>query len=61
MYVAVLAYEFGTVCEKRNLSVIVGKSKVMRAIRRERLNDLNITLHGIRMEEVERVIFRNDL
>jgi hypothetical protein len=33
--------------------VNVAKSKVMRVIRSENANNLNITVNGIRMEEVE--------
>ena len=48
-----LVTEFGKVCERRKLSVNVAKSKVMRITRRENADNLNITVNGVRMEEVE--------
>jgi hypothetical protein len=37
----------------RKLSMNVAKSKVMRVTRRENADNLNITVNGVRMEEVE--------
>jgi hypothetical protein len=48
-----LVSEFGRVCERRQLSANVAKSKVMRVTRRENVGDIDITLNGIRMEEVD--------
>jgi hypothetical protein len=48
-----LVTEFGKVCEKINLSVNVTKSKVMRLTRSENANNLNMTVNGVRIEEVE--------
>jgi hypothetical protein len=47
-----LVSEFGRVCERRKLSVNVANSKVMRVTRNENVGDTEITLNGIRMEEV---------
>jgi hypothetical protein len=41
------------VLKRRKLSVNVAKSKVMRVTRREKIGDIDITLNGIRMEEVD--------
>jgi hypothetical protein len=45
--------EFGRACERRKLSVNGAKSKVMKITRRENVGDIDITLNGIRMEEVD--------
>jgi hypothetical protein len=48
-----LVMEFGKVCERRKLSVNVAKNKVMRVTRTENADNLNITINGVRLEEVE--------
>jgi hypothetical protein len=48
-----LVSEFGRVSERSKLSVNVEKNKVMRVTRRENVDDIGITLDGIRMEEVD--------
>jgi hypothetical protein len=48
-----LVTEFGKLCERRKLSVHVAKSKVMRVMRRENADNLNITVNRVRLEEVE--------
>jgi hypothetical protein len=48
-----LVTEFGKVCRRRNLSVNVARSKVMRVTRRETADNLNITVNGVTMKEVE--------
>jgi hypothetical protein len=40
------------VCERRKLSMNVAKSKVMRVTRRKNADNLNISVNGVRMEEV---------
>ena len=45
--------EFGRVCERRKLQVIVGKSKVMRCTRNEVGARLNVMLNGEALEEVD--------
>ena len=48
-----LVTEFGRVCERRKLRVIVGKSKVMRCTRNEDGARLNVMLNGEALEEVD--------
>jgi hypothetical protein len=48
-----LVIEFGRLCERRKLSVNVAKSKVMMVTRMTNVGDIDVTLHGIRMEEVD--------
>ena len=48
-----LLNEFGSVCKKRKLTVNVEKSKVMRVSKAGDWNELNISLDGRRMEEVD--------
>ena len=45
-----LVNEFGRVCKKRKLTVNVGKSKVMKVSKNGDQNELNISLHGRKME-----------
>ena len=45
--------EFGRVCERRKLRVIVGKSKVMRCKQNEDGARLNVMLNGEALEEVD--------
>lgn len=47
-----LVTEFGRVCERRKLSVNVGKSKVLRCARDGRMGGMNIVLNGKMLEEV---------
>ena len=48
-----LVTEFGKVCERRKLRVIVGKSKVMRGTRNKDGARLNVMLSGEALEEVD--------
>ena len=48
-----LVKEFGNVCNRRKLTVNVGKSKVMRIGKNREENELNVKLNDRRMEEVE--------
>jgi hypothetical protein len=48
-----LVSEFGRGCERRKLSVDVANSKVIRVTRSENVGDIDITLNGIRMEDVD--------
>ena len=48
-----LVKEFGNVCNRRKLTVNVGKSKVMRIGKNREENELNVRLNDRRMEEVE--------
>jgi hypothetical protein len=45
------------VCERRKLSVNVAKRKVMRLTRNDNVDDIEMTLDGIRMEEVDCFIY----
>ena len=47
-----LVNDFGRVCRKRKLTVNVEKSKVMKVSKNGDQNELNISLDGKRMEEV---------
>jgi len=47
-----LVNEFGRVCKKRKLTVNVEKSKVMKVSKNGEQNEINISLNGRRMEEV---------
>ena len=45
--------EFGSVCRRWKLTVNEGKSKVMRIGKNVEENEMNVSLNGRRMEEVE--------
>jgi len=47
-----LVNEFGSVCKKRKLTVNVEKSKVMKVSKNGEQNEIDISLNGRRMEEV---------
>jgi hypothetical protein len=47
-----LVTEFGKVCEMRKLAVNAAKSKVMKVMRRENADNLNITVNGVRIEKL---------
>ena len=47
--------EFGRVCERRNLQVNVGKSKVMRCTRNENGARLNAILNEEALDEVDQL------
>ena len=49
-----LVQEFGSVCRIWKLTVNEGKSKVMRIGKNEEENEVNVSLNGRRMEEVEK-------
>jgi hypothetical protein len=48
-----LVREFWIWCERMKLSVNVANSKVMRLTRREKVVDIDFTLNGIRIEDVD--------
>ena len=48
-----LVQEFGSVCRRWKLTVNEGKSKVMRIGKNGEENEVNVSLNGRRMEEVE--------
>jgi hypothetical protein len=48
-----LVSEFWIWCERMKLSVNVANSKVMRVTRREKVGDIDFTLNGIRIEDVD--------
>ena len=45
--------EFNSVCKKRKLKVNAGKSKVMVCVKTERRDQLNLSLNGEMLEEVD--------
>ena len=48
-----LVQEFGSACRRWKSTVNEGKSKVMRIGKNQKENEVNISLNGRRMEEVE--------
>ena len=48
-----LVQEFGSVCQRRKLTVNEGKSKVMRVGKNGEVNEVNVNMNDRRMEEVE--------